>query len=337
MNDRRPTPACGARAGARAHRRAGPPARACACCSARSVPLALFYFAWLLQPERVGHPALYGLLVAAELFNLVQALGFWWTCSGERARPPLRWRGGRRRRRRADPGLRRARRRSSSRRSPPRCAMTRRRRARAPARRRRSAGDGARWPRATARATSRRAERAGAKAGNINHALALTDAPYVARARLRPRAGARASSRRRSATWPTSASRSCRRRSTTPTRTTATSPRAAWSQQALFFGPIARGKDGHDAMFCCGTNVVFRREALERRRRLPAGLGDRGLRAVDRACTSAAGARATSPEVLARGLGPEDMASYVGQQQRWARGCLSARSAPCCARGCRCA
>jgi cellulose synthase (UDP-forming) len=28
--------------------------------------------------------------------------------------------------------------------------------------------------------------------------------------------------------------------------------------------------------------------------------------------------------VLARGLGPEDMASYVGQQHRWARGCLSA-------------
>jgi cellulose synthase (UDP-forming) len=28
------------------------------------------------------------------------------------------------------------------------------------------------------------------------------------------------------------------------------------------------------------------------------------------------------PEVLASGLGPEDMASYVSQQQRWARGCL---------------
>ena len=26
----------------------------------------------------------------AELFNAVQALGFWWTCSGERSRPPLR-------------------------------------------------------------------------------------------------------------------------------------------------------------------------------------------------------------------------------------------------------
>jgi cellulose synthase (UDP-forming) len=30
------------------------------------------------------------------------------------------------------------------------------------------------------------------------------------------------------------------------------------------------------------------------------------------------------PTVLARGLGPEDMASYVGQQARWAQGCLSA-------------
>jgi hypothetical protein len=29
-------------------------------------------------------------------------------------------------------------------------------------------------------------------------------------------------------------------------------------------------------------------------------------------------------EVVATGLGPEDMASYVSQQQRWARGCLSA-------------
>src|SRR3546814_11748560 len=29
-------------------------------------------------------------------------------------------------------------------------------------------------------------------------------------------------------------------------------------------------------------------------------------------------------EVLAQGLGPEDMASYASQQQRWARGCLAA-------------
>ena len=47
-----------------------------------AVPLALLYFAWLLQPERVGQPVLYVLLLAAELFNAAQAVGFWWTCSG---------------------------------------------------------------------------------------------------------------------------------------------------------------------------------------------------------------------------------------------------------------
>ena len=35
------------------------------------------------------------------------------------------------------------------------------------------------------------------------------------------------------------------------------------------------------------------------------------------------------PEVLSRGLGPEDMAAYVSQQQRWARGCLSGLPRPC--------
>jgi cellulose synthase (UDP-forming) len=98
---------------------------------------------------------------------------------------------------------------------------------------------------------------------------------------------------------------------------------AAWSQQALFFGAIARGKDGQGAMFCCGTNVVFKRAALEDVGGFPEGsvtedfelsvhMHERGWRS------------AYVPEVLAQGLGPEDMASYVGQQHRWARGCLGA-------------
>jgi cellulose synthase (UDP-forming) len=98
---------------------------------------------------------------------------------------------------------------------------------------------------------------------------------------------------------------------------------AAWSQQALFFGGIARGKDSLGAMFCCGTNVVFRRQALEEAGGFPEKsltedfelsimLHERGWRSV------------YVNEVLAQGLGPEDMASYVSQQQRWARGCLAA-------------
>jgi len=98
--------------------------------------------------------------------------------------------------------------------------------------------------------------------------------------------------------------------------------RAAWGQQALFFGAIARGKGNLDSIFCCGTNVLFRRAALEQVGGFPTHsvtedfelsveLHQRGWRSV------------YVPEVLARGLGPEDMASYVSQQQRWARGCLA--------------
>ena len=51
-----------------------------------NVPLSLWYFSWLLAPQRVGNRALYGILIVAELFNLVQAAGFWWTCADERSR-----------------------------------------------------------------------------------------------------------------------------------------------------------------------------------------------------------------------------------------------------------
>jgi cellulose synthase (UDP-forming) len=75
-------------------------------------------------------------------------------------------------------------------------------------------------------------------------------------------------------------------------------------------------------MFCCGTNMVFRRRALEEAGGFPehsitedfelsVGLHERGWRT------------AYMPEVVASGLGPEDMRSYVSQQQRWARGCLA--------------
>jgi cellulose synthase (UDP-forming) len=97
---------------------------------------------------------------------------------------------------------------------------------------------------------------------------------------------------------------------------------ASWSQQALFFGAIARGKDGLDSVFCCGTNVLFRREAFESVGGFPTNsltedyelsiwLHEKGWKSV------------YVPDVLSRGLGPEDMAAYVSQQQRWARGCLS--------------
>ena len=50
------------------------------------VVLTIWYFSWLLEPARVGNRLLYGLLVAAEAFNVVQAAGFWWTCAAARRR-----------------------------------------------------------------------------------------------------------------------------------------------------------------------------------------------------------------------------------------------------------
>jgi cellulose synthase (UDP-forming) len=98
---------------------------------------------------------------------------------------------------------------------------------------------------------------------------------------------------------------------------------AAWAQQALFFGAIARGKDGLGATFCCGTNVLFRRSAID----AIGGFPEQSLTEdfeLSIMLHELGWRSAYVPMVLARGLGPEDMASYVSQQQRWARGCLSA-------------
>jgi cellulose synthase (UDP-forming) len=284
------------------------------------VPLAVFYFAWLLAPERVGHPALYGLLVVAELFNAVQALGFWWTCSGERCRPPLR---GAESAPEVDvmipvydepvaivePTVAAA------------VAMTGARHTvhvlddgDSPAMERMAARHGARYV--------TREEHAGAKAGNLNHALAQTDAPYVLVLDcdhvpephfLEATLGHLADERVAFVQTPQYYANA----------DAGDVAAAAWSQQALFFGPIARGKDGHDAMFCCGTNVVFRREALEQIGGFPQDSVTEDFELSIRLHEQGWRSRYVA-EVLARGLGPEDMASYVSQQQRWARGCLSA-------------
>jgi len=76
-------------------------------------------------------------------------------------------------------------------------------------------------------------------------------------------------------------------------------------------------------MFCCGTNVVFRRRALEAVGGFPEGSVtedfELSIELHELGWTSA-----YVPTVLASGLGPEDLASYVSQQHRWARGCVGA-------------
>jgi cellulose synthase (UDP-forming) len=289
-------------------------------CVALCLPLAIFYFGWLLDPSRVGNPLLYAILVAAELFNLLQAIGFWWTCAGERA-----WH-----RRRAEG-------------PPPEVDVL------VPvydepidvveptiaaARALRGArvrvwlldDGGSEEMRAMARRNGagyvRRRRRAGAKAGNINHALARTSAPYVAVLDCDhvPLPGFL------EATLAHFEDPSVAFVQTPQCYANAGHgdiAAAAWSQQALFFGAIARGKDGHEAMFCCGTNVVFSRAALEEAGGFPEDSLTEDFELSLR--LHAQGWRSVYvPEVLALGLGPEDMASYVSQQHRWARGCLAA-------------
>jgi cellulose synthase (UDP-forming) len=284
------------------------------------LPLVAFYLSWLLNPVRIGQPVLYALLVCAELLNVVQAIGFWWTCAFERVREP----------------------------KPPTCPtpvdvliprydepaeVVELTLAAAAGLR----GDDVRpWllddgdsdeMRELAEAHGvgyiRRPVHDHAKAGNINHALQYLDAPFVAIVDcdhvvspefLQSTLGHFEEDDRLAFVQ-------------TPQYYANGDqpgvPGAAWHQQTLFFGAIARGKDGLGATFCCGTNVVFRRAALDDAGGFPTRsitedfelsvtLHERGWRT------------AYLPKVLASGLGPEDMAAYTTQQLRWARGCLSA-------------
>ena len=248
-------------------RRARPPAAAggSACCSVAMVPLALFYFAWLLQPERVGQPG--AVRAAARAPSCSTPRRRW--ASGGRARASAAGAAGRRWAGAppavdvfvpvydepvdvVEPTVARRDRDARRRRARARCSTT---------------------------ATATRCAAMAARHG----------AGYLRRERAQ-RAPRPATSTTRS-TAPTRRSSSCSTATTCPSRdfleatlghfaddarrvradaavlrqlaTAARSPAAAWGQQALFFGPIARGKDGHGAMFCCGTNVVFRRAALE--------------------------------------------------------------------------
>ena len=283
-----------------------------------ALPCAVWYFGWLLNPDRIGTPYLYGILILAELFNLMQALGFWWTCANEKVRErkaPSEWlavdvfvpvykeppeivdltvaaakglRGAEARVHVLDDGN-----------DPAMEALARRH------------GVG----------YITREEHTGAKAGNINHALEVTDAPFIAvfdsdhvadPAFLEATLGHMENPKIAFVQTPPYYANADQNRIAS----------ASWAQQALFFGAICRGKDGLGAVFCCGTNVLFRREAFESVGGFPTNSltedYELSIHLHEKGWESA-----YLPDVLSRGLGPEDTAAYVSQQQRWARGCLS--------------
>lgn len=95
--------------------------------------------------------------------------------------------------------------------------------------------------------------------------------------------------------------------------------RAAGLQQAVFYEYICEGKSIQDAMFCCGTNVIFRREAL-----MDVGGFDESSVTEDFATSLKFHLKgwhsAYYHHVSAFGMGPEDLGSFFKQQFRWALG-----------------
>lgn len=105
--------------------------------------------------------------------------------------------------------------------------------------------------------------------------------------------------------------------------------RAAAYQQAVFFEYICEGKSDSNAMFCCGSNVVLRREALMSVETLADGrrnFFDETSVTEDFATTVRLHAKGWRTTYVNRkyvvGMGPETLPAYFTQQMRWAMGTL---------------
>lgn len=294
--------------------------RTCRVLAAVSAVLALLYLKWLLFDARPEYVPLYWLLVVAEVFNVLQAGGFWLTISiqkwNEPPQPdfahtvlpvdifvtvmdePLDI---------VDTTLRAA-------------AQVRHPRAHVHV-----LDDGHNEAvRALAERIGvdymTRPDHTGAKAGSLNHALARTAGIYFAifDADQAPHpdfleATLGAFDDRRVAFVQTP--------QVYRNRGVSRVAAGAHDQQALFYGPIMRGKNGAGAAFSCGTNMVFRRSAVDEIGGIPQDsitedlrcslmLHQRGHRSV------------YVSRVLAEGLGPLSVGAYFDQQYRWGRGGL---------------
>jgi cellulose synthase (UDP-forming) len=94
--------------------------------------------------------------------------------------------------------------------------------------------------------------------------------------------------------------------------------RGAAEQTYAFYGPTQIGLNGHGAAVAIGANCTFRRAALE-------SINGHGIGLAEDLVTSirlhANGWKSVYvPEVVSRGLVPEDLGSFYKQQLKWARG-----------------
>ncbi|MGH2878647.1 MAG: glycosyltransferase family 2 protein [Solirubrobacteraceae bacterium] len=98
-------------------------------------------------------------------------------------------------------------------------------------------------------------------------------------------------------------------------------------EQSVFFSAICAGKDRHNSSFWCGSGALIRRAAL-----LDVGGVATETIAEDFHTTiklHKSGWRTHYDErIVAQGLAPHDLASYLLQRDRWARGNLAVFSTP---------
>lgn len=97
-------------------------------------------------------------------------------------------------------------------------------------------------------------------------------------------------------------------------------PMARWAadQQALFYEVLCPGKAARNSAFICGTNVVIRAAALDSIGGMPRDSVTEDFAASIRLAPDWRGVYLEGK--FAEGLGPVDAASYLKQQNRWARG-----------------
>ena len=99
-------------------------------------------------------------------------------------------------------------------------------------------------------------------------------------------------------------------------------PVSHWAddQQAMFYNLLCPGKASENAAFICGTNVVIRARALDQIGGLPQDSVTEDFAASIALHPHWRGLYLTA--VLATGLGPLDVPSYLRQQRRWAMGTI---------------
>ena len=170
-----------------------------------------------------------------------------------------------------------------------------------------------------------RADNKGAKAGNINHALKVTRAPYVAifdcdhvatRGFLQLTMGWMLRDRRIAMMQTPH-----RFHSPDPFERNLTHGRDVPNEGLMFYGAVQPGNDLWNAAFFCGSCAVIRRDALEE-------IGGVPTETVTEDCHCSLRLQRRGWKTaylripLASGLATERLALHIGQRMRWARGMI---------------